>query len=94
MSTKAKALRVAKRYGFVLDESVSGLVGDCFTVCLDHPTHSIAGDCRSITESNFGGGGQTAAQCAWADTIERMEEEGPLLERCEDPECEYHSKGE
>jgi hypothetical protein len=85
MSTKQQALAVARRFGFELDESVSGKVGMWFMITFDHPTHSIGGDCRSIHVEDISGA------VAWAEAIERMESEGPLLERCADPECEYHN---
>lgn len=93
MSTKRQALAVAARFGFVLDERNSGKDPMGFTAIFDHPTHSIGADCRSIVCSNFTGfPGQTAAECTWAEAIERMEAEGPLLEPCEDPDCDYHSE--
>lgn len=92
--TKAKALKVAARFGFVLDESCSGLMSGCYTVVFDHPTHSIGFDCRSITVSDYGSGAITPAQAAWSEAIERMEAEGPLLEPCTDPECDYHHESE
>lgn len=92
MTTKAKALRVAARFGFVLDEANSGKIGDCFMLTFDHPTHSIAGDCRSIHVSDYGTGDRSPAQCAWAEAIERMESEGELLEPCTNPDCEYHAE--
>lgn len=95
MATKRQALAVAARFGFELDERNSGKDPMGFTAIFDHPTHSICGSCRSITCSNYTGfPGQTAAECTWAEAIERMEEEGPLLEKCEDPECEYHNDTE
>jgi hypothetical protein len=84
MATKAQALAVAAKYGFVLDESVSGKIGLWFMVTFDHPTHNIGGDCRSIHVEDISG------SVAWAEAIERMEDEAPLLERCTDPDCEYH----
>jgi hypothetical protein len=93
MSTKAKALAVAKRFGFVLDTVNSGPEPIGYTVVFDHPTHSFAGDCRSITCANFtGSNGRTAAQESWAEAIERMESEAPLLESCTDPDCDYHAE--
>jgi hypothetical protein len=90
MSTKAKALKVAERFGFMLDELNSGKCGIWFSVVLDHPTHSIGYDCRSITVEDAGTGLKAAGACAWEEAIERMEAEGPLLTPCADPECEYH----
>jgi hypothetical protein len=92
MSTKAKALKVAARFGFVLDETVSGKVGDNFSVTFDHPTHSIEYDCRSICVSDYGNAHTSAAVCAWSEAIERMEHEGQFLELCTDPDCEYHTE--
>lgn len=94
MTTRTSAMKVAARFGFVLDESVSGKVGDCFVLTLDHPTHSIGGDCRSIHVSDYGDANRSAAACAWAEAIERMEDEGPLLAPCNTAECEYHHGGE
>lgn len=85
MATKAQALAVAKKFGFVLDESVSGLIGLSSMATFDHPTHSIGGDCRSIHDCD------TNMAKTWDNCIERMEAEGPLLELCEDADCEYHS---
>jgi hypothetical protein len=85
MATKAQALAVAAKYGFELDASVSGKIGLWQMVTFDHPTHSIAGDCRSIHVEDIDAG------TAWAEAIERMRDEGPRLERCADPECEYHN---
>lgn len=89
--SRATALRLAARYGFVLDESVSGRVGDSYSVTLDHPTHSIGGDCRSIHVSDYGNALRSASACAWEEVAERVCSEGPLLEPCTDPECEYHN---
>lgn len=91
MATKAQGLAVAKRFGFELDESVSGRVGDCYMITLDHPTHSIGGDCRSIHVEDYGNATHSAYWCAWADAIERMNDEGPLLQPCDDPDCDYHA---
>jgi hypothetical protein len=88
--SRSEALKVAKKYGFVLDESVSGKVGDCFMITFDHPTHSIGHDCRSIHISDHGNANRSAALCAWSEAIGRMETEGQLLEECNDPDCEYH----
>lgn len=95
MTTKRKALAVAAKFGFVLDESTSGQIGLDFTACFDHPTHSIGDDCRSITVSSYPGADaaghpQTASWHTWSEAIERMEAEGPLLIPCTDPDCEYH----
>lgn len=92
MVTKAKAQAVAERFGFELDEQNSGAEPVGFTVIFDHPTHSIGGDCRSITCSWFtGDAGRTPAQSAWSEAIDRMESDGPILERCVDPDCDYHN---
>lgn len=87
MTTKAKALAVASRYGFVLDETNSGKIGDVYTAIFDHPTHSLGRDCRSITESSYP---PNAAAYVWGECIKRMEIEGRCLRPCDDPECEYH----
>lgn len=84
MATKQQALRTAARFGFVLDESVSGKTGIWGAATFDHPTHSFAGDCRSIHSED------TDMATVWAECIERMEDEGQFLEPCTDPECEYH----
>lgn len=94
LGTKAKALAVAKRFGFVLDDGVSGKIGECFAVTFDHPTHSIAGDCRSIHVSSYGDAFTSAAADVWSEVIERMEADGVWLESCADSECEYHCEGE
>lgn len=91
MPSKTQAMRVARKFGFVLDESVTGLIGSCYSITLDHPTHSINGDCRSIHVSDYGSGNTSPARAAWAEAIERMEDEGPLLVPCADPECDYHA---
>jgi hypothetical protein len=86
--SRAKALALAARFGFVMDKSCSGSdPGGGYTVILDHPTHSIGCDCRSITETSYP---PRAAAFVWASIIERLESEGPLLQPCEDPDCEYH----
>lgn len=90
MASKQQALRVAKRFGLELDESVTGLIGGSFALTFDHPTHSFGGDCRSIHVCDYGSGDITPAQSAWSEAIERMEDEGPHLEPCIDPECDYH----
>lgn len=90
MSTKSQALAVAARFGFELDEGVTGLMGGCFAITFDHPTHSIAGDCRSIHVEDYGSGDVSPAKAAWREAIERMNDEGPLLEPCTDHGCEYH----
>jgi hypothetical protein len=90
--TKTQALAAAARFGFVLDEDNSGsepLGG--YTAILDHPTHSIGNDCRSITETSYP---PRAADFVWASILERVQAEGPLLKRCIDPECEYHHNHE
>lgn len=86
MATKGQALMVAKRFGFVLDESVTGRIGIWFAVTFDHPTHSLSGDCQSIHIED------TDTSVAWAEAIERMEAEGPHLEPCPNSECEYHER--
>lgn len=93
MATKTKALAVARRFGFILDESVSGRCGECFMLTFDHPTHHIAGDCRSIHVEVMNMGDGAPSGYAWAEAIERMEGEGPLLQECTDPECDYHCDG-
>lgn len=94
MTTKRAALAVAARFGFELDELNSGAIGGNYAVTFDHPTHSIGGDCRSIHVQDYGSGRITPAQAAWAEAIERMEAEGPLLTPCTDPDCEYHHEGD
>lgn len=94
LGTKAKALAVAKRFGFVLDENVSGKTGEYFAVTFDHPTHSICGDCRSIHAASYGDAFTSAAADVWSEVIERMEAEGVWLKPCADPECDYHCEGE
>lgn len=84
MATKSQALKVAKKFGFELDESVSGQAGLWYLITLDHPTHSINYDCRSIHVEDIN------ASVAWQEAIERMKSEGPMLQLCEDEECEYH----
>lgn len=84
MATKQQALAVAKRFGFVLDESVSGMVGYSSMATFDHPTHSIAGDCRSICDCDI------SMSITWQNCIDRMNEEGLLLQPCNDEECDYH----
>ena len=88
MATKAQALAVARRYGFELDPNVSGHFGFWWLATFDHPTCSLSGDCRSIHEE------APDAATLWKLCIERMEGEGPLLEPCADPLCEYHHEGE
>lgn len=93
--TRAHALKVAARFGFVLDEATSGKVGLNYTVCLDHPTHSIGGDCRSIVCSSYPGADddgvpRTASWLAWNEAIGRMRDEGLQLVECTDHDCEYH----
>lgn len=86
--SRQRALALAASFGFVLDERNSGpepLGG--YTAILDHPTHSIAGDCRSITETSYP---PKAADFVWSSIIERLQSEGPLLQPCQDPECDYH----
>ena len=91
MSTKQKARRVADKFGMVIDEGVTGQIGPCYMITIDHPTHSFSGDCRSIHVEDYGSGDRTASTCAWSDAIDRMQAEGPLLEPCTDPDCDYHS---
>lgn len=83
MATKAQALAVAARLGFVLDETVSGKIGIWFSVTFDHPM-SLSGDCRSIHIED------TSASVAWAEAIERMESEAKHLQPCTDKFCDYH----
>lgn len=85
MATKTQALRIASKFGFELDESVSGPVGYSFMATFDHPTHTIAGDCRSIHDED------TSMSFVWDNCIERIKAEGPLLKPCLDIECEYHN---
>lgn len=87
IATKARALRVARHYGMVLDEANSGKIEESASVIFDHPTHSFGDDCRSITVSGY-----TTMGVLWAEAIERMEAECPFLMQCKDPDCEYHSK--
>lgn len=86
MATKQQALRAAKEFGFVLDESVTGKFGLFYLITFDHPTHSMSGDCRSIHVED------TSASVAWEEAIGRMCDEEPYLEPCTDPDCEYHSE--
>ena len=86
MATKAQALRVASKFGFVLDETVSGKIGWFMLITFDHPTHSISGDCRSIHVED------TSASRAWEEAIERMNAEGPHLVKCNNSSCEYHGE--
>lgn len=88
MTSKANVLRAAARFGLVLDEGVSGRCEDTYTVTLDHPTDSFAGDCRSITVSMTG---VPAAQ-VWAEVLDRILTEGPLLRPCTCPDCDYHDE--
>jgi hypothetical protein len=90
--SKSKALKIAAKYGFVLDESISGKIGDCFMITFDHPTHSLSGDCRSIHIEDYGNGDKSAAKCAWEEAVERLESEGQHLILCEDPDCDYHNE--
>lgn len=92
MGTKQKAMSIAKQFGFILDEDNSGPdpMGG-YTAIFDHPTHSIAGDCRSITETSYP---PQAAAFVWCSIVERLESEGPLLEPCGDPACDYHNDEE
>ncbi len=94
MATKQQALRVAAKFGFILDEVNSGSIGTNYALTFDHPTHSIGADCRSIHISDYGNANQSAASCAWQEAVERMEAEGPLLEKCQLDDCEYHGDGE
>lgn len=87
MSPKDKALKAAAKFGLVLDEGVTGKIGECGTVTFDHPTHSFAGDCRSITVSGY-----AAMPVLWQEAFERINEEGPLLQPCECCECDYHNE--
>ena len=85
MATKAQALKVAAKFGMVLDGTVTGVVGHCGNVTFDHPTHSFNHDCRSITVSGF----QPMPEL-WGEAIERMKDECPHLNPCTDPNCDYH----
>jgi hypothetical protein len=86
--SRAKALRIAARFGFVLDGQNSGCdPGGGYTAIFDHPTHSIGADCRSITETSYP---PRAAAFVWNSVIERLEAEGPLLQKCSDAGCDYH----
>lgn len=85
-ATKAQALRVAQKFGMVLDDVNSGMIGRNGTVIFDHPTKSFDGDCRSITVSGY-----TTMGVLWAEAIERMEAECPNLVPCDDPGCDYHN---
>lgn len=93
-ATKARAMALIKRYGFVIDASVSGKIGDCYMLTIDHPTHSIGGDCRSIHICDYGSGADSPALCAWREAVERLEAEGPLLEPCDDPDCDFHHEND
>lgn len=83
MATKTQALAVAKKFGFVLDDSVSGKFGLFYLITFDHK-QSIGGDCRSIHVEDI------EASAAWKEAIERMNDEAPLLTPCTDENCEYH----
>ena len=86
---RRQALSLASRFGFVLDETNSGPdPGGGYTAILDHPTHSIGGDCRSITETSYP---PRAAAFVWRSVMDRLNSEGPFLQKCEDPNCEYHT---
>lgn len=85
-ATKAQALRVAQKFGMVLDGANTGKIGESATVIFDHPTKSFDGDCRSITVSGY-----TSMAVLWAEAIERMENECPHLVPCRAPDCDYHS---
>lgn len=88
---KKRTLALATYFGFVLDERNSGPDPMGYTAILDHPTHSIGGDCRSITETSYP---PKAADFVWRSMEERLLSEGPLLQPCSDPECDYHSEEE
>ena len=83
--TKANAMKVAARFGMVLDESVTGKIGECGCVTFDHPTHSFGGDCRSITVSGY----QPMSEL-WQEAAVRMEDECGDLVPCDDLTCDYH----
>ncbi|MFA5488833.1 MAG: hypothetical protein WC284_06390 [Candidimonas sp.] len=85
MATKQAAMRVAAKFGMVMDEMHSNKIGSCSTVIFDHPSHSLSGECRGITVSGY----QSMAS-AYAEAIERMEAECVDMEECTDPDCEYH----
>lgn len=88
--SKQKALHLAASFGFVLDETNSGPQPlQAYTAIFDHPTHSIAGDCRSITETSYP---PHAAAFVWTSICERLASEGPLLRPCIDPACDYHNE--
>lgn len=86
-ATKAQAMRVASKFGMILDESVTGVIDQSGNVTFDHPTHSFGDDCRSITVS-----GHQPMSELWAEAIARMQEECPALRRCTDPDCDYHTE--
>ena len=86
MATKAQALAVAKKYGFVFDESVTGKFGMWHMATVDHPTHSIGSDCRSIHEEAI------YAADLWHYLIIRVNDEGSMLELCTNENCEYHNE--
>ena len=88
-ATKRQALATARRLGMVLDESVTGRIGEFGCVTLDHLTHSFGGDCRSITCSGY----QPMSEL-WAEAIARMDDECGDLVPCADPQCDYHNGGE
>lgn len=91
MTTKAKALAVAKKLGFVLDEDNSGPMPEIgYNATFDHPTHSLGGDCRSINSHSYGTVGSTASSQVWRDCIEEMQVNAEWLEPCTDPDCDYH----
>jgi hypothetical protein len=88
MASRAQAMAAARRFGMILDESVTGKIGECGCVTFDHPTHSFGGDCRSITVSGY-----QSMSDLWGEAIDRINEEGPGLVPCDNPACEYHGDG-
>jgi hypothetical protein len=89
--SRSKATRIAKQFGMVIDEGVTGNFGGCYMITIDHPTHSFGGDCRSIHVADYGSGDRSPSQCAWAEAIDRMSDECRFLEPCTDADCDYHS---
>jgi hypothetical protein len=87
--TKRQVLAAANKFGFVLDESVSGQIGYSASATFDHPTHSIGGDCRSICVD---GGWHSIMSDVWPEALDRILAEGPLLTPCETPDCDYHNE--
>lgn len=81
-----KVQKLAESMGFVLDENVSCRIGNSASITIDHPTHSFAGDCRSITVSGY-----TTMAVLWKEIEERLDCEAKFLTPCTDPNCEYHN---